>query len=104
MDAKITLSFNASVIAEAKAYAKVKGISLSRLAEYMFSRMTNTQNEELYELPISNWVSDLSNGKAEYHHKNRSHKNLRDDYYDKFNSSKNMGMVAESKYKKNKKK
>ncbi len=105
MDAKITLSFNADIITQAKEYATEKGISLSRLTEYLFSRMTAVRDADIYELPISNWVLELAAGDAEYQHKPKSRKSLRQDYYSKYDSeNNNLAAEPESGYgnKKNK--
>jgi hypothetical protein len=40
MDAKLTLSFDEEIIAQAKKFAKEKGISVSRLTEYLFKSIT----------------------------------------------------------------
>jgi hypothetical protein len=41
MDAKITLSFDKNVIEKAKAYAEENNISLSRLTEFLLSKVTS---------------------------------------------------------------
>lgn len=104
MDAKITLSFNADIIQQAKAFANEKGISLSRLTEYLFSKMTNELDTAIYELPINSWVLELSAGKPTYRHKHKSKKELRKDYYEKFDNNNSDNLAAESKSSYSKKK
>lgn len=52
MDAKLTLSFDEEIIAQAKKFAKEKGISVSRLTEYLFKSIT-TQPKIMLQLMIS---------------------------------------------------
>ena len=85
MDAKITLSFNKDVIEKAKAYADKNNISLSRLTEFLLSRVVNKQYYSLEDLPISDWVSSVAEGEVEYETKARKKRNLKDEY---FNSKK----------------
>ncbi len=66
MDAKITLSFDASVIASAKAFAEENNISLSRLTEYLYRQMTSRNYHSLEDLEISSWVMQVADGQAEY--------------------------------------
>jgi hypothetical protein len=40
MDAKITLSFDEAIITKAKRFADDNNISLSRLTEFLFSKVT----------------------------------------------------------------
>lgn len=80
MDAKITLSFNQEIIKKAKAYAKEHKISLSRLAEFIFSKMIEDKSASLHALPIHNWVLALAEGELTYHHKPTSRKELKDEY------------------------
>lgn len=61
MDAKVTLSFNKSVIEKAKKYADENNISLSRL-EFLLSKVTSKKYQSLEDLPISDWVSVVSEG------------------------------------------
>ena len=53
MDAKVTLSFNKSVIEKAKKYADENNISLSRLTEFLLSKVTSKKYQSLEDLPIS---------------------------------------------------
>jgi hypothetical protein len=66
MDAKVTLSFNKSVIEKAKKYADENNISLSRLTEFLLSKVTSKKYQSLEDLPISDWVSVVSEGAVEY--------------------------------------
>ena len=66
MDAKITLSFDETVIKKAKRYAANNNISLSRLTEFLLSKVTNNNYQSLEDLPISDWVHTISEGDVEY--------------------------------------
>ena len=85
MDAKITLSFDEEVIAKAKKFAESNNISLSRLTEFLYSKMTTKNYDVLEDLPISDWVSMVSEGEVEYITKTKSRKDNRKEY---FNSKK----------------
>ena len=69
MDAKITLSFDESVINKAKKYAEENNISLSSLTEFLLSKVTSKNYQSLEDLPISDWVSMVAEGEAEYQNK-----------------------------------
>ncbi|WP_262247997.1 DUF6364 family protein [Parapedobacter soli] len=80
MDAKITLSFDKHVVEQAKAFAEAHHISLSRLTEFIYRQLAHKSYESLEELPISDWVNMLSEGKVEYQRSPRSRKALKDEY------------------------
>jgi len=81
MDAKVTLSFNKSVIEKAKKYADENNISLSRLTEFLLSKVTSKKYQSLEDLPISDWVSVVSEGTVEYKTKPRKNKDLKNEYF-----------------------
>lgn len=81
MDAKVTLSFNEQVIESAKQYAAERGISMSRLVEYLLRKVTTQSYSSLEDFPISDWVNEVAEGKAVYKTKTKSSKDLRDEYY-----------------------
>ena len=83
MDAKITLSFNKSVIQKAKKYADENNISLSRLTEFLLSKVTNSSLMSINELPVSDWINEVSEGKVVYIRKARSRKSMRNEYHSK---------------------
>ena len=78
MDTKVTLNFNQEVINKAKAFAAENNISLSRLTEFLYQKITSGNYKSLEELPISNWVMQVSEGEAEY--KRRSRKATKNEY------------------------
>ncbi len=80
MDTKITLSFDEQVIAQAKAFAEANNISLSRLIEFMLSKVTDTRYRSLDELPVSDWISQVAEGEATYVRKNAAERNVKKDY------------------------
>ena len=81
MDNKITLSFDANIISKAKEYADANNISVSRLVEFLLKKITSSNYQSLEEYPISDWVSQVSEGEAVYQTKKRSSKSLKDEYY-----------------------
>ena len=81
MDSKITLSFDEGVIKEAKSYAKRHGMSLSRLTEYLLQKVADNSYTPIEELPVSDWVSKLSEGEAAYLTKKRGRKSLKNEFY-----------------------
>ncbi|MCO6483225.1 MAG: hypothetical protein J5I62_10575 [Flavobacteriales bacterium] len=80
MDAKVTLSFDESVVARAKAFAEANNISLSRLVEFMLAKVSDKRYRSLDELPVSDWVSQVAEGEAVYVRKNAADRNLKKDY------------------------
>ena len=81
MDSKITLSFNEDVINEAKKFAEENNVSLSRLTEFLYRKMTSKHYKSLEDLPIADWVSMVSEGQAEYLTKPKNRKKLKDEYF-----------------------
>lgn len=81
MDAKITLSFDETVIKKAKRYAENNNISLSRLTEFLLSKVTSNSYQSLEDLPISDWVSIVSEGEVEYQTKAKKNKDLKAEYF-----------------------
>jgi hypothetical protein len=62
MDSKITLSFDKNVIEKAKKYASDNNISLSRLTEFLLTKVTSKSYKSLEDFPISDWVKHLAAG------------------------------------------
>ncbi len=81
MDAKITLSFNKSVIEKAKEYADKNNVSLSRLTEFLLRKVTSNSYQSLEDLPISDWVSIVAEGEVEYQTKTKKNKDLKAEYF-----------------------
>ena len=67
MDSKITLSFDKNIIEKAKEYAADNNMSLSRLIEFLLTKVTTKQYNSLEDYPISDWVSMVAEGQATYH-------------------------------------
>ncbi len=80
MDTKVTLHFDQEVIEAAKKFAASQNISLSRLTEFLFKKITSETYKSLEELPISDWVSQVAEGEAEY--KRRSRKDPKNKFYE----------------------
>ena len=82
MDAKNTLSFDEAVIGRAKRYAESNNISLSRLVEFLLSKVTHSHYHSLEDFPISDWVSKVSVGEAVYYtSKKRTRKSAKAQYF-----------------------
>ncbi len=81
MDAKITLSFNDDIIQKAKKFAENNNISLSRLTEFLLSKAISKQYINLDELPVSDWINTLQEGKIEYKTRQKSNKELKSEFY-----------------------
>jgi hypothetical protein len=79
MDTKLTLHFDRDVIEKAKAFAESKGISLSRLTEYLYRQITSENYISLEEFPISEWVKKVAEGEAVY--KRRERKSSKDEFF-----------------------
>lgn len=79
MDAKLTLHFNSDVIEKAKEFAAKNNISLSRLTEFLYKKITSGNFKDLEELPLADWVMQVAEGQAEY--KRRSKTELKEEYY-----------------------
>jgi hypothetical protein len=80
MDAKITLSFDKQIIERAKHYAEKQNISLSRLMEFVLDKITSDDYTSLEDLPVSDWVNAVSEGKAEYITKRKKRSKVKDEY------------------------
>jgi hypothetical protein len=83
MDAKITLSFDAGIIDRAKKFAEKNGISLSRLTEILLKKAMSGNYNSIEDMPISDWVSMVAEGDAEYVTKPRQRKDLKQEYFSK---------------------
>lgn len=81
MDSKITLSFDEGVITKAKQYAEANNISLSRLIEFLLSKIVSSNYHSLEEFPIASWVSQVAEGDAVYQTKKRSRKSSKDEFF-----------------------
>ncbi|WP_026904975.1 DUF6364 family protein [Pedobacter glucosidilyticus] len=81
MDTKITLSFDEEIIKKAKAYAAENNISLSRLIEFLLTKITTKEYKSLEDYPIADWVSAVAEGEAIYQTKKASTKKLKDDFF-----------------------
>lgn len=81
MDAKITLSFNESVIKKAKKFAETNNVSLSRLVEFLLQKITSSQYQSMEDFPISDWVHQVAEGEAVYQTKQRSRKAAKSAFY-----------------------
>jgi len=81
MDAKVTLSFDSLVIKNAKQYAEGQGISLSRLTEILLRKLTSGGYGSIEDFPVSDWVSMVSEGEAEYITRPKTSKQLKKEFH-----------------------
>jgi hypothetical protein len=81
MDIKITLSFDEDIVSKAKKFADENNISLSRLTEFLYSKMTSGHYKQLEDLPVADWVSQVAEGQVQYQRKATSRKQLKTEYY-----------------------
>jgi len=81
MDAKVTLSFDQAIINKAKKFADKNNISLSRLTEFLYSKITSGNYQSLEDMPVSDWVNMVSEGEIQYQTKSRSRKDLKTEYF-----------------------
>ncbi|HTN09308.1 DUF6364 family protein [Agriterribacter sp.] len=82
MDAKVTLSFDAKIIKQAKEYAEDQGISLSRLTEILLRKLTSGGYNNIEDFPVDEWVSMVSEGEAEYIITPRSNKKTKAAFFE----------------------
>ena len=83
MDTKITLSFDESVIEKAKRFAEKNNVSLSRLTEFLYQKITSGNYSSLEDFEISDWVSMVSEGNAQYATgKRKSNKLLKKEFFE----------------------
>lgn len=80
MDAKITLSFDETVITKTTKYTVENNLSLSRLLELLVNKFTSKSYQSLVDFPISDWVSMVGEGAAIYQTKPRKLKALEKEY------------------------
>jgi Family of unknown function (DUF6364) len=81
MDIKITMSFEEAIIERAKQFADAHNISLSRLTEIIYKKMTTGNYKSIEDFPISEWVSQVSEGSMEYKSKPRTRKSMKKAYF-----------------------
>jgi hypothetical protein len=84
MDNKITLSFDQEVIARAKAFAESQGISLSRLTEFLFDKITSNPQayNSLEDIPVADFIHLLAEPNSTYKTAAKSKKSQRDEFYE----------------------
>ena len=81
MDTKVTLHFDREVIEQAKAFAAENNISLSRLTEFLYRKITTGNYKTLEEFPIADWVMQVAEGEATY--KRRPRHQMKQEYHER---------------------
>jgi hypothetical protein len=64
-----------------KSMQKKTTLVLSRLIEFLLTKVTSTDYQSLEEYPIADWVNLIAEGKAEYQTK-RSRKSAKKEFFD----------------------
>jgi hypothetical protein len=84
MDTKITLSFDQNVIEKAKEFAASQGISLSRLTEFLYEKITTAPKAyaSLEDIPIADFISMVAEEEVTYKSIAKSSKSLKKEYYE----------------------
>lgn len=79
-DVKVTLSFDADVVERAKAFAASQGISLSRLTEFLYDKITSAPRPyaSLEEIPLADFIHMLAEREVTY----EKPRNLKKEYYE----------------------
>ncbi len=80
MNTKLTLSFNEAVINKAKVFAEKNNLSLSKLTEILYHKLTSGNYSSLEDLPISDWVNQVAEEAPVYNTK-RSSQATKDEFY-----------------------
>lgn len=81
MDSKVTLSFDHDIIEQAKEFARLNNISLSRLTEFLLRKATSSSYQTLDDMPVSDWVNMVAEGEMEYITKPRKRSDLKKEYF-----------------------
>lgn len=80
MNTKLTLSFNETIIQKAKRYAEQNSISLSKLTEILYQKITSGNYSNLEDLPISDWINEIAETAPTYN-TNRTKQSTKDEFY-----------------------
>ena len=80
MDTKLTLSFDAGVADRAMSFAEANNISLSRLIEFMLSKVTDERYRSLDELPVSDRIQLVAEGEVTYVRKDAADSDVKKDH------------------------
>ncbi len=81
MDAKITLSFDEKIVQRAKKFADANNVSLSRLTEYLYRKITTENYKNLEDMPLADWIQQLSEGEASYQTKPRKRSTMKKEFF-----------------------
>ena len=81
MDTKITLSLDEKIVQRAKKFADANHISLSRLTEYLYRKITTENYKSLEDMPLADWINQLAEGDASYQTKPRKRSALKKEYF-----------------------
>jgi hypothetical protein len=84
MDTKITLSFDQNIIKKAKDFAASQGMSLSRLTEFLYEKITSAPKSyaSLEDIPVADFIGMVAEKQATYKSTAKSSKSLKEEYYE----------------------
>ncbi len=81
MDTKITLSFDEKIIQKAKKFADANNVSLSRLTEYLYRKITTENYKSFEDMPVADWITELAEGEATYETKPRKRSAMKKEFF-----------------------
>ena len=81
MDAKITLSFDEKIVQRAKKFADANNVSLSRLTEYLYRKITTENYKSLEDMPVADWINQLAEGEPAYKTKPRKRGAMKKEFF-----------------------
>lgn len=82
MSADFTLNLNENVFYAAEELAHRKGISVDALTEMLLKKAAASAYQTIDELPVADWVLQLSEGPVEATPDSKSWKELKEEYYE----------------------
>ncbi len=79
-DVKVTLSFDADVVERAKSFAASQGISLSRLTEFLYDKITSEPRpyKSLEDIPLADFIGQVAEKEVVY----EKRRNIKKTYYE----------------------
>lgn len=79
-DVKVTLSFDADVVERAKSFAASQGISLSRLTEFLYDKITSAPRsyKTLEDIPLADFINRVAEEEVVY----EKRRDLKKEYFE----------------------
>ncbi|HRC31811.1 MAG TPA: DUF6364 family protein [Bacteroidia bacterium] len=82
METKLTLRFDSEIIDEIKRFAESKNISVSKLTEYLFTKVTAKNYKSLEDFPIAKWIDELAEPQIKYTKPGKKKKSIHKEFYE----------------------